>query len=128
MYGGVDVFIGLANEVIDELVASDAVVYGVTTGFGDLVSERISAADSSRLQENLLISHAVGVGQLAGAVSSRRQPFRQRFARKNERHEKKRGGDEAPEIAEGDGVPGHAPAGGPAGNRRRRNLLSGLER
>jgi histidine ammonia-lyase len=51
-----------SRAVIDELVASDAVVYGVTTGFGDLVSKRISAADSSRLQENLLVSHAVGVG------------------------------------------------------------------
>jgi histidine ammonia-lyase len=55
-----------SRAVIDELVASDAVVYGVTTGFGDLASKRISAADSSRLQENLLISHAVGVGATHG--------------------------------------------------------------
>ena len=55
-----------SRAVIDELVASDAVVYGVTTGFGDLVTKRISAADSARLQENLLISHAVGVGPAHG--------------------------------------------------------------
>jgi histidine ammonia-lyase len=55
-----------SRAVIDELVASDAVVYGVTTGFGDLASKRISAADSSHLQENLLISHAVGVGPAHG--------------------------------------------------------------
>jgi histidine ammonia-lyase len=55
-----------SRAVIDELVGSDAVVYGVTTGFGDLVSKRISAADSARLQENLLISHAVGVGPAHG--------------------------------------------------------------
>ncbi|MEP7159100.1 MAG: histidine ammonia-lyase [Chloroflexota bacterium] len=51
-----------SRATVEELLASDEVVYGVTTGFGDLVSQRISAADSARLQENLLISHAVGVG------------------------------------------------------------------
>jgi histidine ammonia-lyase len=55
-----------SRTVIEELVASEAVVYGVTTGFGDLVSKRISPADSARLQENLLISHAVGVGTAHG--------------------------------------------------------------
>ncbi|MEA2677514.1 MAG: histidine ammonia-lyase [Chloroflexota bacterium] len=55
-----------SRAVIDELVDSDAVVYGVTTGFGDLVSKRISAADSSLLQQNLLVSHAVGVGPAHG--------------------------------------------------------------
>jgi histidine ammonia-lyase len=55
-----------SRAVIEELVASEAVVYGVTTGFGDLVSKRISPADSARLQENLLVSHAVGVGPTHG--------------------------------------------------------------
>ena len=51
-----------AREVIEMLVASGAVVYGVTTGFGDLASVSIPKADAARLQENLLMSHAAGVG------------------------------------------------------------------
>jgi len=52
-----------ARDVIDRLVADGAVVYGVTTGFGALASRTIEAADVERLQENLLVSHAVGVGE-----------------------------------------------------------------
>jgi len=51
-----------ARAVIEELVARGEVVYGVTTGFGDLASTFVPAADSERLQENLLMSHAAGVG------------------------------------------------------------------
>ena len=51
-----------ARDVIESLVADGAVVYGVTTGFGDLASVSIPAADAARLQENLLMSHAAGVG------------------------------------------------------------------
>jgi len=39
-------------------------VYGVNTGFGRLVSERISAAEITQLQENLIFSHSAGVGAL----------------------------------------------------------------
>ena len=51
-----------ARDVIASLVAQGAVVYGVTTGFGDLASVSIPAADVAQLQENLLMSHAAGVG------------------------------------------------------------------
>jgi histidine ammonia-lyase len=51
-----------ARDVIEALVAEGAVVYGVTTGFGDLASTTIAPADVERLQENLLMSHAAGVG------------------------------------------------------------------
>ncbi|MEA2577233.1 MAG: histidine ammonia-lyase [Chloroflexota bacterium] len=51
-----------ARDVIEELVADGAVVYGVTTGFGDLASTFIDPAQASQLQENLLMSHAAGVG------------------------------------------------------------------
>ena len=47
---------------MEELVAGDEIVYGVTTGFGDLATTRIAHADSETLQRNLLVSHAVGVG------------------------------------------------------------------
>jgi histidine ammonia-lyase len=51
-----------ARDVIDRLVSAGEVVYGVTTGFGDLATTFIPAEDASRLQENLLMSHAAGVG------------------------------------------------------------------
>jgi histidine ammonia-lyase len=51
-----------ARDVIESLVADGAVVYGVTTGFGDLATVSIAADDAARLQENLLMSHAAGVG------------------------------------------------------------------
>ncbi len=52
-----------ARDVIEALVARGAVVYGVTTGFGDLATTSIPPADAAHLQENLLVSHAAGVGQ-----------------------------------------------------------------
>jgi histidine ammonia-lyase len=51
-----------ARAVVERLVTEGAVVYGVTTGFGDLASVSIPRADTGRLQENLLMSHAAGVG------------------------------------------------------------------
>jgi histidine ammonia-lyase len=51
-----------ARDVIEDLVAAGAVVYGVTTGFGDLATTSIDPAGTGRLQENLLMSHAAGVG------------------------------------------------------------------
>jgi histidine ammonia-lyase len=52
-----------ARDVISRLVAAGEVVYGVTTGFGDLATTFIAAEDAARLQENLLVSHAAGVGE-----------------------------------------------------------------
>jgi histidine ammonia-lyase len=52
-----------ARAVIEELVAAGEIVYGVTTGFGDLASTFVPSDQGERLQENLLVSHAVGVGQ-----------------------------------------------------------------
>ncbi len=52
----------VSRATIERLAAADEPVYGVTTGFGDLANVRIAPADVRRLQENLVISHAVGVG------------------------------------------------------------------
>ncbi len=52
-----------ARDLIETLVAEGAVVYGVTTGFGALASTTIEPDQAGRLQENLLMSHAAGVGQ-----------------------------------------------------------------
>ena len=54
-----------ARAVVDAVVAGgDAApaVYGVNTGFGALAEVRISAAQVTRLQQNLVRSHAAGVG------------------------------------------------------------------
>ena len=49
-------------------VAAGAPVYGVNTGFGKLASVAIPAADTARLQRNLILSHCSGVGDAdAGA-------------------------------------------------------------
>ncbi len=52
-----------SRDLIERLVAAGEVVYGVTTGFGDLATRFIAPADAARLQENLLMSHAAGVGE-----------------------------------------------------------------
>jgi histidine ammonia-lyase len=52
-----------ARDVVDRLVAAGEVVYGVTTGFGDLATTFIPPGDAEVLQENLLASHAAGVGR-----------------------------------------------------------------
>ena len=51
-----------ARGVIDALVAEGAVVYGVTTGFGDLATTFVPPERSAELQRRLLMSHAAGVG------------------------------------------------------------------
>ena len=49
--------------IVDEWGQSDNVIYGITTGFGKLSSVRISQQDRQKLQENILISHACGIGE-----------------------------------------------------------------
>ena len=60
-----------SRRVVEEIVAAGHPVYGITTGFGKLATERIDPADADRLQQNLLISHAVGVGPKHDAASVR---------------------------------------------------------
>ena len=54
-----------SRAAVDRFVSEDRIVYGVTTGFGELKDKRISAADTRQLQVNLLRSHAAGVGPAA---------------------------------------------------------------
>lgn len=50
-------------ENVQKIVASEQTVYGINTGFGPLCDTKISKEETSLLQRNLLISHAVGVGK-----------------------------------------------------------------
>jgi histidine ammonia-lyase len=51
-----------SRKVIENLIQSDAAVYGVNTGFGKMASVRISREQIGELQVNLVRSHACGVG------------------------------------------------------------------
>ncbi|UPV76211.1 histidine ammonia-lyase [Halorussus limi] len=52
-----------ARERVEEVVESGEAVYGVNTGFGELVDERIPREDIEQLQLNLVRSHASGAGR-----------------------------------------------------------------
>ena len=51
-----------SREVLEEMMASDQLMYGINTGFGVLCSEKISQQQTAELQQNLILSHAVSVG------------------------------------------------------------------
>jgi len=52
-----------ARAVVDRIVAEERVVYGVTTGFGQLATTHIPTEKARELQDNLIRSHSVGVGE-----------------------------------------------------------------
>src|SRR5205807_978958 len=49
---------------VEQLVEQNQPVYGLNTGFGKLATVRIEAKDLRLLQRNLLLSHAIGVGEV----------------------------------------------------------------
>lgn len=51
-----------AYDVVAAVIADEQVAYGVTTGFGQLATTRIPVDKVRELQENLVRSHAVGLG------------------------------------------------------------------
>ena len=51
-----------SREYVQELLENKAVVYGITTGVGELSSHYIPPEQAIQLQENLIRSHAAGVG------------------------------------------------------------------
>jgi histidine ammonia-lyase len=52
-----------ANGLVERIVAAGDAAYGINTGFGLLAQTRIPAAQLELLQQNLLLSHAAGVGE-----------------------------------------------------------------
>jgi histidine ammonia-lyase len=48
--------------VIDSILKEEKVIYGINTGFGSLCSTIISSENTKKLQDNLIRSHSVGVG------------------------------------------------------------------
>jgi histidine ammonia-lyase len=60
-----------ARAYVERLLAEDAVVYGVTTGFGKFSDVRVAGADVQALQRNLVFSHCCGVGEPLGPEETR---------------------------------------------------------
>ena len=55
--------IAASRKVVEQIVARDAVVYGVNTGFGKLSDVRVPKDELRQLQLNLVRSHACGIGK-----------------------------------------------------------------
>lgn len=51
-----------SRKIVDDIIAEERVVYGVTTGFGSLCNVSISKDDCAQLQENLIRTHSSGFG------------------------------------------------------------------
>ena len=51
------------REKVNKIASGDKAVYGINTGFGPLCDVQITPEQTNKLQENLLITHAVGVGK-----------------------------------------------------------------
>ena len=56
---------------VERILARGEPVYGINTGFGKLAGMRIEAADLAKLQRNIVLSHAAGVGEPASVPTTR---------------------------------------------------------
>ena len=63
--------VGRSRAGIEAILSAGETVYGVNTGFGHLAGVRVAPSDLVRLQQNLLRSHAVGVGSPFGIPTTR---------------------------------------------------------
>jgi histidine ammonia-lyase len=60
-----------ARRLIEQWVREGRTIYGVTTGFGALSDVVISKEDTRQLQENVLLSHAAGIGRILDEPTTR---------------------------------------------------------
>ena len=59
---GAKVKVNRAANAVDTLLERGEIAYGITTGFGAFKDKIISLEEVERLQRNIVVSHAVGVG------------------------------------------------------------------
>ncbi len=52
-----------SRALVERWVDEEKVMYGVTTGFGALCTKVISKEETAKLQENIILSHSVSVGE-----------------------------------------------------------------
>ena len=50
------------RRLVERWITEGRTIYGITTGFGALSDVTISAINTRRLQENIIMSHSAGVG------------------------------------------------------------------
>ncbi len=55
--------INTSRKNVEAMASSNKAVYGINTGFGPLCDTQISPEETHLLQKNLLLTHAVGVGE-----------------------------------------------------------------
>ena len=60
-----------SRKLVEQWVQEGRIVYGITTGFGALSDVTISQENSRSLQENVLMSHAAGVGNVLDKETTR---------------------------------------------------------
>lgn len=53
-----------SRNLVEKVLSSDKLYYGINTGFGALAREKVSEEALIELQQNFLLSHAVGLGNL----------------------------------------------------------------
>lgn len=53
----------ISRELVEQWVSEEKVMYGVTTGFGALCTKAIGRDETAQLQENIILSHSVSVGE-----------------------------------------------------------------
>ncbi len=63
--------IARARRAVEGFLARGEVIYGVTTGFGHFKDRFIPPQSAARLQQNILMSHAVGVGDPVDEATTR---------------------------------------------------------
>ena len=51
------------HRLLDKFLEEGRIIYGVTTGFGENVRYTISPEDATTLQENIVRTHSVAVGE-----------------------------------------------------------------
>lgn len=56
---------------VQRILARGEPIYGLNTGFGRLSSVRIEAAELTRLQRNIVLSHCTGVGEMLSPAITR---------------------------------------------------------
>lgn len=52
-----------SRKLVEQWVAKEQIIYGITTGFGSLQNEIIPPEHVEQLQENILLSHSAGIGE-----------------------------------------------------------------
>ena len=53
----------ISRAIVDKILASEEPVYGISTGFGAFSRVFVSKEEREKLQRNLILSHAAGVGE-----------------------------------------------------------------